>query len=33
MYRPSRAAFRAPAFEEIAFKVDKDITDIEIELQ
>ena len=33
MYRPSRPAFRAPTFEEIAFKVDKDITDIEIELQ
>lgn len=33
MYRPSRPAFRAPTFEEIAFKVDKDIIDIEIELQ
>jgi uncharacterized protein (DUF2141 family) len=33
MYRPSKPAFRAPTFEEIAFKVDKDITDIEIELQ
>jgi len=32
-YRPSRPAFRAPTFEEVAFKVDKDITDIEIELQ
>jgi len=32
-YRPSRPAFRAPTFEEFAFKVDKDITDIEIELQ
>lgn len=33
MYRPSRPAFRAPTFEEIAFKVDKDIIDIELELQ
>ncbi len=33
MYRPSKEAFRAPTFEEIAFKVDKDITDIAIELQ
>jgi len=33
MYRPSRPAFRGPTFEEIAFKVDKDITDIEIELR
>ncbi len=32
-YRPIRPAFRGPTFEEIAFKVDKDITDIEIELQ
>jgi uncharacterized protein (DUF2141 family) len=33
MYRPSKEAFRAPTFEEIASKVDKDITDIAIELQ
>jgi len=33
MYRASRPAFRGPKFEEIAFKVDKDITDIEIELK
>jgi uncharacterized protein (DUF2141 family) len=33
MYRPSRPAFRAPTFEEVAFEVDKDITNIEIELQ
>lgn len=33
MYRPSRPAFRGPTFEEIAFKVDKDITDIELELK
>jgi len=33
MYRPSRPAFRGPTFEEIAFKVDKDMTDIKIELQ
>ena len=33
MYRPSRPAFRAPTFEEIASKVDKDITDIELELK
>jgi len=33
MHRASRPAFRAPTFEEIAFKVDKDINDIEIELQ
>jgi uncharacterized protein (DUF2141 family) len=32
-YRPSRPAFSGPTFEEIAFKVDKDITDIAIELQ
>jgi uncharacterized protein (DUF2141 family) len=33
MYRPSRPAFRAPTFEEIAFKVEQDITDIELELK
>jgi uncharacterized protein (DUF2141 family) len=33
MYRPSRPASRGPTFEEIAFKVDNDITDIEIELK
>jgi uncharacterized protein (DUF2141 family) len=32
-YRPNRPAFRGPMFEEIAFKVDKDIADIKIELQ
>jgi uncharacterized protein (DUF2141 family) len=33
MYRPSRPAFRAPTFEEIAFKVDEDRADIDIELK
>jgi uncharacterized protein (DUF2141 family) len=33
MYRPTKPVFRAPTFEEIAFKVDKDITDIALELQ
>jgi uncharacterized protein (DUF2141 family) len=32
-YRSSRPAFRAPTFEEIAFKVDKDISDIKLELK
>jgi uncharacterized protein (DUF2141 family) len=33
IYRLSRPAFRGPTFEEIAFKVDQDIADIEIELR
>jgi uncharacterized protein (DUF2141 family) len=32
-YRPSRPAFGAPEFKEIAFKVDRDITDIQLELK
>jgi hypothetical protein len=33
MYQFSRPAFRAPTFEEIAFNVEKDIIDIELELK
>ena len=33
MYRPSRPAFRSPNFEEIAFEVKQDLTDIQLELK
>ncbi|MDD5008495.1 MAG: DUF2141 domain-containing protein [Syntrophorhabdaceae bacterium] len=32
-YRPARPTFHAPRFDEIAFEVNKDIKDIEIELK
>jgi len=32
-YRPKRPSFRAPKFEEIAFKLEKDTTDIQIEVK
>ena len=32
-YRPKRPTFRAPKFEEIAFRLEKDTTDIQIEVK
>lgn len=32
-YRPKRPTFRGPKFEEIAFRLDKDITEIQIEVK